>query len=104
MSIDILTYELKYKNDPMVLDLIREFQVSQEFLNAENDEMERCGGEIDDLKSTISEHEELKGGWQEEIDRIIDILNDDLDGEKVTLKYAMEKAVKELNALGDRMI
>jgi hypothetical protein len=27
MSIDVLAYELKYKNDPMVLDLLKAYQV-----------------------------------------------------------------------------
>lgn len=30
MTIDILSYELKYKNDPMVLELLEEYKLAKE--------------------------------------------------------------------------
>lgn len=38
MTIDILAYELKYKNDPMVLDLLKAYQT----MKAEFDEYVTC--------------------------------------------------------------
>lgn len=103
MSIDILEYELKYKNDQMVLDLISEMKSAQEFLNCEDEEHNAALEKIEELDSTISEHENNRDSWQEDVDHIIDLLNDDLDGEKDTLKFAMERAIEKLKTLSGEM-
>ena len=47
MTIDILAYELKYKDDEMVMDLLREYQ--------DGDSYEEMKDKIDNLENVLDE-------------------------------------------------
>ncbi len=63
--IDVLAYELKYKNDEMVMDLLREYKTeAQKFTELEDQvsESEDFGSQYDDLKELVEDvKEEVEG-------------------------------------------
>lgn len=50
MDIDVLTYQLKYKRDQDVLDLLEAYQTSESFLQCEYDNDSKKSDQIDTLE------------------------------------------------------
>lgn len=103
--IDILAYELKYKNDPMVLDLLRAYQSD----HVSEDEYEGLAGEVETKEDKISELKEAADDAKNLIETSIDELDgleENFRAGKITIEEVFEFAVdiaKDLRKAGDML-
>lgn len=102
-TFDTLPYELKYKRDDGVMELVREYKeleemasVSDALYNEQYEKAEHLNKEIISLKSDIN-------GMSHNMDAVVDVLNDSLDGTKTDLKAAIENAMDLLKRLTQDM-
>ena len=80
MNIDILTYELKYKNDPMVLDLLRAYQDNESYRAV-------YGYTEEDLEQAHQEGKDFKEweihGYAKELENLLKNIQDDTTVEDI---------------------
>lgn len=96
MTIDILKYELKYKNDKEIMDLIRSyhelFEESKDYeLMQENSE-----SKIDDLEGTITDLKEQIESYADDIDIFLDDLTEGDNDKKKLAIQGLEKLVERM--------
>lgn len=89
MTIDILTYELKYKNDPMVLELLSAYQ------DQDNDLKEKIYA-APDIEAA---EDGVRSAMKSEIEDYADDIESSLD----LMKSDSAKAVEALEKLAERM-
>lgn len=70
MSIDVLSYELKYKNDPMVMELLRAYKEK----GCEFSELEEAMDDYQDSSSTLAELKETVDDVKQEVSDTVDYL------------------------------
>lgn len=105
MAIDVLGYELKYKNDSMVLDLLKAYQSN----HVSEDEYEELAGEVEMAKEKISELKEAADDAKNLIESSIGELNgleENHRSGKITLEEVFEFVADIASDLGkaERML
>lgn len=104
MTIDILTYELKYKQDRDVLDLLSAYQEERELTQASNDEYIANEDEKDALESEVQDLKDNISQWRKQISSAIDELSDlEVLEDKADILSYVDKALKELDSVEDDM-
>lgn len=93
MTIDILSYELKYKNDPMVLELLREFKLAQEHVS----ELEDCEPAYEDFTSKYEDLKEDAEDAKEEISNVVAYL-EGLKKDGAEYKDEVEEQLKDISS------
>lgn len=96
MTIDILTYELKYKNDKEIMELIRSY--NELFEESKDYELmqEHAESKIDDLDGTITDLKEQIESYADDIDSFLDDLKEGEDGKKKLAIQGLEKLVERM--------
>ncbi len=103
MTIDILTYQLLYKNDNKVLDLLEAYITSEEFLQCEyeldsekQEKIDDLDGTIDDLKSQIEDYSDSAKDLAHRLN-VLECLD------KEGLIEAIKDIAQDLESLASRM-
>ena len=103
MPIDILTYELKYKNNREVLDLLAAYQESEEFLQCEHDNDSKKEDKISGLEKHIEAlHDDIEQ-WRKDVNVAIDELSDLKNLKKAEILDYVSKALTCLDSLESDM-
>lgn len=104
MTIDILEYELKYKNNRHVIDLLDAFKEQKELEQAGFDEYSAAEDEKYILESEIRDMKDNISDWRKQISIAIGELSglEDLEEKEVIFSY-VKKALKELDSVESDM-
>lgn len=98
---DLLTLELAYKHDPIVIALIRQVQEQYAIAKEESDTLWQKKKEIDGLQGRVAELEEIKRDMERGIDEAISGLGTIREFKKAEMIKNITEIMAELESLKD---
>lgn len=101
MTIDILEYELKYKNNRHVLDLLEAFKLSEEQLKADENITYDQSEEIDDLNVRVASLDGEIERRNRETVKLIRRLEESRSLKKADMVEAVNDVISELEGMQD---